>query len=145
MTSGLPPHLLRSFSLLNLDSNTSYSFLMLCRDREDLLRSSKEVHFDTGPPHSPLAPPGVAISTGDPKLGAIFSPRRQVLESANRDIRSKYIMGSYKQRSMVSPHTLMGVSCGVVGLIITTLTLGLVARSYTRATNLKMPEELEDQ
>jgi len=133
VTHFLPKH--RSFSLLNLDSNTSYSFLMMCRDREDLLRSSKEVHFDTG----------VAISTGDPKLGAIFSPRRQVLESANRDIRSKYIMGSYKQRSMVSPHTLMAVSCGVVGLIITTLTLGLVARSYTRATNLKMPEELEDQ
>ena len=92
----------------------------------------------------PLGPPGVAISSGDPKLGAIFSPRRQVLESANRDIRSKYIMGSYKQRSMVSPHTLMGVSCGVVGLIITTLTLGLVARRYTRATNLKMTEEMED-
>jgi len=92
VTHFLPKH--RSFSLLNLDSNTSYSFLMLCRDREDLLRSSKEVHFDTG----------VAISTGDPRLGAIFSPRRQVLESANRDI-----------------------------------------RSYTRASNLKMPEELEDQ
>ena len=117
---------------------------MVCRDREDLLRSSKEIHFDTGPLAVPLGPPGVAISSGDPKLGAIFSPRRQVLESANRDIRSKYIMGSYKQRSMVSPHTLMGVSCGVVGLIITTLTLGLVARRYTRATSLKMAEEMEE-
>ena len=40
------------------------------------------------------------------------------------------------------PDTLMGVSCGVVGLIITTLTLGLVARRYTRATSLKMAEEM---
>ena len=30
------------------------------------------------------------ISSVDPKLGAIFSPRRQEIESANRDIRSKW-------------------------------------------------------
>ena len=34
--------------------------------------------------------PGVVISSVDPKLGAIFSPRRQEIELANRDIRSKW-------------------------------------------------------
>jgi len=97
VTNFLPKH--RSFSILNLEQNTSYWFLMVCRDREDFLRSSKKILFDTG----------VAISAEDPKLGAIFSPRRQVIESANLDIRSKFIMGSYKQRDPVSPHTLMGV------------------------------------
>ena len=40
----------------------------------------------------------------------------------------RYIMGRYKSRSPVSPHTLMGASSAVIGLIITATTLGLVAR-----------------
>merc|ERR1712080_681650 len=105
----------------------------MCRDREDLLHSSKEILFDTG----------VAIASGDPKLGAIFSGRRQVIESANLDIRSKYIMGSYKQRDPVSPHTLMGVSCMVAGVVIVTVTGGLVARRYSAAVPVNIPKEGE--
>jgi len=131
VTQFLPKH--RSFSLLNLEQNTSYSFLMTCSDREDNLWSSEKINFDTG----------VVISSVDPKLGAIFSPRRQEIESANRDIRSKYIMGRYKSRSPVSPHTLMGASSAVIGLIITATTLGLVARRYVRAEPIKMPKEEE--
>merc|ERR1712080_96988 len=89
---------------------------------EDSLHSSKEIHFDTG----------VVIAAADPKLGAIFSPREKVLESANRDIRSKYIMGSYRQKDPVSPHTVMGASCVVVGL---------VTRRYSTATAIKIPKE----
>jgi len=131
VTQFMPKH--RSFSLLNLEQNTSYSFLMSCSDREDNLWSSEKIKFDTG----------VVISSVDPKLGAIFSPRRQEIESANRDIRSKYIMGRYKSRSPVSPHTLMGVSSAVIGLVITATTLGLVARRYVRAQPIKMPKEEE--
>jgi hypothetical protein len=59
------------------------------------------------------------------------------MESANRDIRSKYIMGSYKHhKAPVSPHTLMGVSCGVAGLVILGLTAGLVARCLLHCTAL---------
>jgi hypothetical protein len=145
VTEFLPQH--RSFSLLNLEQNTSHWFLMVCRDREDLLRSSKNILFDTG----------VSIAVSDPRLGAIFSPRRQVIESANLDIRSKYIMGSYKQRDPVSPHTIMGglttlsvsvsysgVSCGVVGLVIVGLTAGLVVRRHSAAPTIKMPKEGEE-
>jgi len=131
VTQFLPKH--RSFSLLNLEQNTSYSFLMSCSDRQDNLWTSEKIKFDTG----------VVISSVDPKLGAIFSPRRQEIESANRDIRSKYIMGRYKSRSPVSPHTLMGASSAVIGLIITATTLGLVARRYVRAEPIKMPKEEE--
>merc|ERR1712080_366678 len=98
---------------------------------EDSLHSSKEIHFDTG----------VVIAAADPKLGAIFSPREKVLESANRDIRSKYIMGSYRQKDPVSPHTVMGASCVVVGLVILSVTGGLVARRYSTATAIKIPKE----
>merc|ERR1719323_1526942 len=113
----------------------SYSFLMTCSDRQDNFWSSEKVNFDTG----------VVISSVDPKLGAIFSPRRQEIESANRDIRSKYIMGQYKARDPVSPHTLMAVSCAVVGLVITVTTLGIVARRYSRADPIKIPKEVETQ
>jgi len=133
VTQFMPKH--RSFSLLNLEQNTSYSFLMSCSDREDNLWSSEKIKFDTG----------VVISSVDPKLGAIFSPRRQEIESANRDIRSKYIMGQYKARDPVSPHTLMAVSCTIVGLIITGTTLGIVARRYSRADRIKIPKEVETQ
>jgi len=133
VTNFLPKH--RSFSLLNLEQNTSYSFLMSCSDRQDTLWSSEKINFDTG----------VVISSVDPKLGAIFSPRRQEIESANRDIRSKYIMGQYKARDPVSPHTLMAVSCTIVGLIITGTTLGIVARRYSRADRIKIPKEVETQ
>jgi len=133
VTQFLPKH--RSFSLLNLEQNTSYSFLMSCSDRQDNLWTSEKIKFDTG----------VVISSVDPKLGAIFSPRRQEIESANRDIRSKYIMGQYKARDPVSPHTLMAVSCTIVGLIITGTTLGIVARRYSRADRIKIPKEVETQ
>jgi len=131
VTQFLPKH--RSFSLLNLEQNTSYSFLMSCSDRQDNLWTSEKIKFDTG----------VVISSVDPKLGAIFSPRRQEIESANRDIRSKLIMGRYKSRSPVSPHTVMGAGSAVIGLIITATTLGLVARRYVRAEPIKMPKEEE--
>jgi len=131
VTHFLPKH--RSFSLLNLEQNTSYSFLMTCSDRQDNLWTSEKINFDTG----------VVISSVDPKLGAIFSPRRQEIELANRDIRSKYIMGRYKSRSPVSPHTLMGASSAIIGLVITATTLGLVARRYVRAEPIKMPKEEE--
>jgi len=131
VTDFLPKH--RSFSLLNLEQNTSYSFLMTCSDRQDNFWSSEKINFDTG----------VVISSVDPKLGAIFSPRRQEVESANRDIRSKLIMGRYKPRSPVSPHTLMGASSAIIGLIIIATTLGLVARRYVRAEPIKMPKEEE--
>lgn len=134
ITNFLPKH--RSFSLLNLEQNTSYKFLMVCRDREDRKCSSEKLTFDTGV---------VITPEGDPKLGAIFSPRKHVLESANLDIRSKYIMGRYKQRDPKSPHTLMGVSCAVVGLVITSLTVGLVARRYSNANSIKMPKSEECQ
>ena len=39
---------LRSFSLLNLEQNTSYSFLMTCSDRQDNFWSSEKINFDTG-------------------------------------------------------------------------------------------------
>jgi len=131
VTEFLPKH--RSFSLLNLEQNTSYSFLMSCSDRQDHLWTSGNISFDTG----------VVISSVDPKLGAIFSPRRQEIESANRDIRSKFIMGRYKTRSPVSPHTLMGASSAIIGLVITATTLGLVARRYVRAEPIKLPKEEE--
>jgi len=131
VTHFMPKH--RSFSLLNLEQNTSYSFLMTCSDRQDNLWTSEKINFDTG----------VVISSVDPKLGAIFSPRRQEIELANRDIRSKYIMGRYKSRSPVSPHTLMGASSAIIGLVITATTLGLVARRYVRAEPIKMPKEEE--
>ena len=38
----------RSFSLLNLEQNTSYSFLMSCSDRQDHLWTSGNISFDTG-------------------------------------------------------------------------------------------------
>ena len=38
----------RSFSLLNLEQNTSYSFLMTCSDRQDHLWTSGNISFDTG-------------------------------------------------------------------------------------------------
>ena len=38
----------RSFSLLNLEQNTSYSFLMSCSDRQDHLWTSENISFDTG-------------------------------------------------------------------------------------------------
>ena len=38
----------RSFSLLNLEQNTSYSFLMSCSDRQDQLWTSGNISFDTG-------------------------------------------------------------------------------------------------
>ena len=38
----------RSFSLLNLEQNTSYSFLMTCSDRQDNFWSSEKINFDTG-------------------------------------------------------------------------------------------------
>jgi len=123
----------KSFSLLNLEQNTSYSFLMTCSDRQDNFWSSEKIDFNTG----------VVISSVDPKLGAIFSPRRQEVESANRDIRSKFIMGRYKPRSPVSPHTLMGASSAIIGLVIIATTLGLVARRYVRAEPIKMPKEEE--
>ena len=121
--------------MLNLEQNTSYSFLMTCSDREDNLWSSEKINFDTGETSLLLSSDyhfltseeikfdtgamcrlclkliqsspsynnspnnvniskrqmfaGVVISSVDPKLGAIFSPRRQEIESANRDIRSK--------------------------------------------------------
>jgi hypothetical protein len=165
----------RSFSLLNLEQNTSHWFLMVCRDREDFLRSSKNILFDTGEScvvrRQRVSGAGVSIAVSDPRLGAIFSPRRQVslpgwrslrvsvqvIESANLDIRSKYIMGSYKQRDPVSPHTIMGglptlsvsvsysgVSCGVVGLVIVGLTAGLVVRRHSAAPTIKMPKEGEE-
>jgi len=73
------------------------------------------------------------------------SPRKLVIESANLDIRSKYIMGSYKHREPVSPHTLMGVSCSIVGLVILTLTVGLVVRSYSAAPTIRIPKDGEDE
>ena len=39
---------IRSFSLLNLEQNTSYSFLMTCSDRQDNLWTSEKINFDTG-------------------------------------------------------------------------------------------------
>ena len=39
---------IRSFSLLNLEQNTSYSFLMSCSDRQDNLWTSEKIKFDTG-------------------------------------------------------------------------------------------------
>ena len=39
---------IRSFSLLNLEQNTSYSFLMTCSDRQDNFWTSEKIKFDTG-------------------------------------------------------------------------------------------------
>ena len=39
---------IRSFSLLNLEQNTSYSFLMTCSDRQDNFWTSENIKFDTG-------------------------------------------------------------------------------------------------
>jgi len=75
--------------------------------------------------------PAGLSNTSVPRVGARYSHRRghDYQESAVGDLRSKLLL-TVRSRDKVSPHTILGVGCGLVGLLLTTVTSGLVLRKY---------------
>jgi len=118
----LPRH--RSFNIHPLRENTSYWFTMVCTDKDKRLHSSAKLHFTTD-----------ISSEREPRVGAKYSHRRSEMfpqpREAATDFSSKIIF-SLKPRDKVSPHTVLGVGCGLVGFIIITVTSVLVLRKYSR-------------
>jgi len=118
----LPRH--RSFNLHPLRDNTDYWFTMVCTDNQDRLYSSEKILFKTD-------------EAVEPRVGAKYSHRRQDQlpdpdhRPDNSDFRSKAIF-SLRPRNTISPHTILGAGCGLVGLTIITITSVLVLRKYSR-------------
>ena len=69
--------------------------------------------------------------------GARYSPLRQVIENTAM-VNDKRNMGvlMVRRKEAVSPHTLMGLSCLVLVLLILASTAGLVMRRHYRSEHI---------
>ena len=85
----IPLH--RSFEISQLSSNTSYWVCVVCRDKEGVEHASDILHFTTA-------------EVAQPRLGARYSPLRQVVEQDKRNMGVLRV----RRKEAVSPHTLMG-------------------------------------
>jgi len=115
----LPQH--RSFNIHPLVQNSTYWFTMLCTDKDDIVHTSRTIHFTTGLSNVTL-----------PRVGARYSQRRiESQESEVTDLRWKFLLTG-REKSKISPHTILGVGCGLVGLLLTLVTSALVLRKYQK-------------
>merc|ERR1719239_766113 len=115
----LPQH--RSFNIHPLVQNSTYWFTMLCTDTKGCVHTSRTIHFTTGLSNVSL-----------PRVGARYSQRRiesRAQEAGVTDLRWKFLLTG-REKSKISPHALLGVGCGLVGLLLTMVTTALVLRKY---------------
>ncbi|XP_040566903.1 uncharacterized protein [Lepeophtheirus salmonis] len=136
----------RTFLLRPLESNKSYVFHMMCSDHDGHSYVSNPLRFITDVEGSTTGldfrrdlPGSLAPSYN---LGAyvhqlpVSSSSSGISSEGNARKRSHFPFSidrtSSSSLNKISPHLVLGASCGVVGFIIMTITLALAGRRYSQ-------------
>lgn len=106
----LPPY--RTFKVYPLLSNTSYWTYLVCRDVEGGWHASDTVNFTTG-----------ELGMYEPRLAAVFSI------SSKRDKTNSGVLTKHN-RSVTSPHTIMGISSLVLTMFVFLTTVSMIMIKY---------------
>lgn len=119
----------RTFKIFPLRSNTTYWLYMTCKDVEGGWHLSDTVTFTTGIATLFTSQPAAVQSSLGSGPGLV--------ETLNRG------MLSVRPANNISPHTLMGVSCIVLSVLVLTLSTGLLARRYRQGKTYQLEIEKE--